>query len=152
MDSGTSERRLEALVQSDSAESTRALGRQIGARLRPGDCLALRGELGAGKTVLAQGIVAGAGGGDDVRSPTFLLHAVHPGRTTVHHLDLYRLEPGLDLRSLGIDEALFEGAVIVEWPDRCDPGWFTGEVGIEIVSPNERRIRLQLRADLVAAL
>jgi tRNA threonylcarbamoyl adenosine modification protein YjeE len=108
--------------------------------------------MGAGKTVTAQGIVAGAGGGQDVRSPTFLLHSVYPGRVTVHHLDLFRLEPGVDLRTLGIDEALGDGAVVVEWPDRADRTWFNGEVELAIVSRSERELRLTLPAGLAGDL
>ncbi|HEY6539026.1 MAG TPA: tRNA (adenosine(37)-N6)-threonylcarbamoyltransferase complex ATPase subunit type 1 TsaE [Candidatus Dormibacteraeota bacterium] len=132
-----------SVVITRSADETRALGREIGAGLRPGDCLALRGEMGAGKTVLAQGIVAGAGGGADVRSPTFLLHAVHQGRLPVHHLDLYRLGKEVDLRSFGIDEALLEGAVLVEWPENTGASWFTEEIRLEILAPSERRVTVQ---------
>jgi len=132
-------------LRSHSDEETRAIGRLIGAGLREGDCLALKGEMGAGKTVTAQGIVQGAGSGADVRSPTFLLHAIYPGRVTVHHLDLYRLGAGVDLRTLGVDEALLEGAVIVEWPERSLADWFSGEIALEITSESEREIHLQLR-------
>lgn len=148
VDSGTSNSRAMTEVRSKSAEDTRALGRAIGARLGPGDCLALSGGLGAGKTVIAQGIVEGAGGGGDVRSPTFLLHAIYQGRLPVHHLDLYRLESGFDLRSLGIDEALLDGAVIVEWPERTAADWFSGQISLEIESASERSIRLRLRPGL----
>jgi tRNA threonylcarbamoyl adenosine modification protein YjeE len=144
----TSEALQTLVLRSQSDEETRAIGRRIGAGLRPGDCLALSGEMGAGKTVSAQGIVQGAGGGKDVRSPTFLLHSTYPGRVTVHHLDLYRLSPGVDLLSLGVDEALLDGAVIVEWPDRAIGDWFTGEIALEIRSNNEREIRLRLRPGL----
>lgn len=136
------------VVRTYSADQTRALGRRIGEGLAAGDCLALEGDLGAGKTVLAQGIVSGAGGGQDVRSPTFLLHAIYPGRVPVHHLDLYRLGGGTDPRSLGVDEALADGAVIIEWPERCQPGWFTGRVRLRILSRSEREIQLQLRGGL----
>jgi tRNA threonylcarbamoyl adenosine modification protein YjeE len=144
----TSEALQTLVVRSHSDAETRAIGQRIGAGLRPGDCLALRGDMGAGKTVTAQGIVLGAGGGEDVRSPTFLLHAIYPGRITVHHLDLYRLGVGTDLLSLGIDEALLDGAVIVEWPDRAAGDWFTGEIALEIRSSSEREIRLRLRPGL----
>lgn len=144
----TSEAARPLVLRSHSDQETRAIGRRIGAELRAGDCLALRGEMGAGKTVTAQGIVQGAGGGEDVRSPTFLLHAIYPGRVTVHHLDLYRLGAGIDLRTLGVDEALLEGAVIVEWPERTLAEWFTGEVSLEIASNSEREIHLQLRPGL----
>ncbi|MGA7172452.1 MAG: tRNA (adenosine(37)-N6)-threonylcarbamoyltransferase complex ATPase subunit type 1 TsaE [Candidatus Dormiibacterota bacterium] len=133
-------------VRTRSAAETRALGRTIGAGLKAGDCLALRGEMGAGKTVIAQGIVAGAGGGEDVRSPTFLLHAIYPGRIPLHHLDLYRLGDGFDLRSLGMEEALADGAVIIEWPERAESGWFNGEIRLEIASETDREIDMQLRS------
>ncbi|HVB54230.1 MAG TPA: tRNA (adenosine(37)-N6)-threonylcarbamoyltransferase complex ATPase subunit type 1 TsaE [Candidatus Acidoferrales bacterium] len=148
MDSGTFESCRGVKVRSQSPDATRALGRQIGAGLQAGDCLALSGELGAGKTVIAQGIVAGAGGGEDVRSPTFLLAVIYQGRIPLHHLDLYRLEGGCDLRSLGIDEALVDGAVIVEWPERATPDWFTGRIALEIASATERVIQLELRDGL----
>ena len=77
----TSEALQPLVLRSHSDEETRTIGRRIGAGLRPGDCLALKGEMGAGKTVTAQGIVQGAGGGADVRSPTFLLHAIYAGRS-----------------------------------------------------------------------
>lgn len=131
-------------LRSRGAAFTRRLGEGVGARLHPGDCLALIGPLGAGKTTLVQGVVAGAGGGADVRSPTFLLHSMHRGRITVHHLDLYRLGEGTDLRSLGVDEMLDDGAVLVEWGDRAAPGWFTGTVNIALGSTDERILTLDL--------
>ncbi|MGA8427235.1 MAG: tRNA (adenosine(37)-N6)-threonylcarbamoyltransferase complex ATPase subunit type 1 TsaE [Candidatus Dormiibacterota bacterium] len=148
MASSTSEAPRRLVLWSHSDQETRAIGQRIGAGLQAGDCLALRGEMGAGKTVTAQGIVQGAGGGEDVRSPTFLLHAIYPGRVTVHHLDLYRLGPGIDLGTLGVDEALLEGAVIVEWPERALGDWYTGEIALEITSDSERKIHLQLRPGL----
>ncbi|MDA8395710.1 MAG: tRNA (adenosine(37)-N6)-threonylcarbamoyltransferase complex ATPase subunit type 1 TsaE [Candidatus Dormibacteraeota bacterium] len=133
---------------SEGPEETRAVGARLGSCLRPGDCLALEGQLGAGKTTLVQGIVAGAGGDQDVRSPTFLLHSIHPGRVTLHHLDLYRLPDGVDLGSLGLDEHLEEGAAVVEWGERASPGWYTGEVEMAILGEQRRRIRLRLPPDL----
>ncbi len=139
-------------LPSASADQTRSLGSRLGARLQPGDCIALRGQLGAGKTTLVQGIVAGAGGGHDVRSPTFLLHAVHPGRVTVHHLDLYRLPEDTDLLTLGLDEALQDGVAVVEWADRAAPGWFNGEIEISWASGQERRLSFHLAPRLAEAL
>jgi tRNA threonylcarbamoyladenosine biosynthesis protein TsaE len=129
---------------SEAPEETRALGERLGKGMRPGDCLALLGQLGAGKTTLVQGIVAGAGGEQDVRSPTFLLHSIHPGMVTIHHLDLYRLPDGVDLASLGLDEHLEEGAAVVEWGERAGPGWYTGQVEVAILGERRRRIRLRL--------
>lgn len=135
-------RELTLVTRSDL--ETRALGESLGRHLERGDCIAIKGAMGAGKTVLAQGIVAGAGGGEDVRSPTFLLHAVHLGRLPVHHLDLYRLEEKVELRGLGVDEALEEGAVLVEWPERARGDWFTAEVELRILAEQERALRLRL--------
>ena len=142
--------RRRRLVTNRPEETTR-LGRRIGARLRAGDCLALEGGLGAGKTTLTQGIVAGAGGDRDVRSPTFLLHAVHRGRITVHHLDLYRLPEGVDLRTLGLDELLEEGAAVVEWAERAGGDWFNGVIRIGITGASQRELELWLPPHLAGA-
>ena len=131
-------------VASQSAEQTRELGRRLGAGLRAGDCLALTGGLGSGKTTLSQGIVAGAGSLDIVRSPTFLLHSVHPGRITVHHLDLYRLTEGYDLGQLGLEELIEDGAALVEWAERTTPDWFNGHIHIEVREGTKRALELRL--------
>lgn len=133
-------------------EETMALGRRLGERLRPGDCLGLSGDLGAGKTTLTKGLVAGAGGDDDVRSPTFLLHQVHPGRITLHHLDLYRLPQGTDLSTLGLEELLVDGAAVVEWSERADPSWFNGTIELSVQGELSRELKLTLPAHLEEAL
>jgi tRNA threonylcarbamoyl adenosine modification protein YjeE len=129
---------------SHSPKETWAVGRSIGARLQAGDCIALTGGLGTGKTTLTQGIVAGAGGDDNVRSPTFLLHTVHPGRITVHHLDLYRLAEGSDLGGLGLEELLEDGAAVVEWAERTSPEWFNAQIRIEALAGSSRALELRL--------
>ncbi|MHB8312551.1 MAG: tRNA (adenosine(37)-N6)-threonylcarbamoyltransferase complex ATPase subunit type 1 TsaE [Candidatus Dormibacteria bacterium] len=153
MDTGTTEAAGGPIqprrILSRGPDDTARIGWRIGARLRPGDCLALEGGLGSGKTTLTQGIVAGAGGGKDVRSPTFLLHAVHRGRVTVHHLDLYRLPQTADLRALGLDEFLAEGAAVVEWAERTSGEWFNGVIRIAVLGPTDREFRLSLPAHLV---
>jgi len=104
-------------LRSDSPETTEMYGSAVGAVLRRGDVLVLEGPLGAGKTCLVRGIVAGAGGdGAAVRSPTFVLHQPHRGALiTVHHLDLYRLGPDASVEVLDLDTLLLDGAVVVEW-------------------------------------
>ncbi len=121
---------------------TLALAARLGAVLTPGDCLGLDGPLGAGKTVFVRGLVQGAGAVDRVRSPTFVLHAVYPGPLTLHHLDLYRLEAGVDLRTLGVEELLESDVVVVEWAERAQPGWFTARCRIEPEGGDRRRIAL----------
>ena len=101
---------------------TLALGERIGTRVEPGDLIFLSGQLGAGKTVLVRGIAAGMGIDPAlVRSPTFVLHHVYrAGPRVLHHLDLYRLGPGADIRLLDIDELLEAGGVVVvEWGEHA---------------------------------
>jgi tRNA threonylcarbamoyl adenosine modification protein YjeE len=109
-------------LQSDSPATTETYGAGIGAVLRRGDVLVLEGPLGAGKTCLVRGIVAGAGGeGAAVRSPTFVLHQPHRGALiTVHHLDLYRLGPGASVDVLDLDSLLVDGAAVIEWGGYAD--------------------------------
>ncbi len=106
-----------------SADETRALGRRLAARLAPGDVVALSGDLGAGKTHLAQGVADGLGlDGSAVTSPTFALVQEH-GDGALLHLDLYRVETEAEAGRLGLDELLDgDGVALVEWPER-GAGW-----------------------------
>lgn len=109
-------------LKSDSPLRTELYGEALGRALRRGDVLALSGPLGAGKTCLVRGIVAGAGGdAATVRSPTFVLHQPHrAARLTVHHIDLYRLGPGSSLDVLDLDGLLADAAVVIEWAEYGD--------------------------------
>jgi len=99
-------------------ESMLQLGELIAKRLVPGDTVYLMGELGAGKTTLAQGIVRGLGYAGRVTSPTFALINVYQGRIPVYHCDFYRLEEK-DFYDIGIEDYLEkEGIVLIEWPER----------------------------------
>jgi tRNA threonylcarbamoyl adenosine modification protein YjeE len=106
----------------DGEAGTEAVGAALAAALRPGDLLALHGDLGAGKTRLVRGLATGLGvRAELVRSPTFVLHHVYRGgRLTLHHLDLYRLGEGADLRGLDLETLLVEGAVAIEWAELGD--------------------------------
>lgn len=85
-------------------EATQNLGRQLGKSLPPGTILLLKGDLGAGKTTLVQGIGEGLGITDAIVSPTFTLINEYPeGRIPLYHLDLYRLEPS-EVRSLYLEQ------------------------------------------------
>lgn len=100
--------------------ATARLGEDIAMALRPGDVLALSGDLGAGKTTLARGLIRAMAGeeGLDVPSPTFTLVQSYDTRVPVHHFDLYRLASPEELDELGLDEMLAGGAALVEWPER----------------------------------
>jgi tRNA threonylcarbamoyladenosine biosynthesis protein TsaE len=144
-------------VVSESPEQTEALGRALGAALRPGDLVALDGDLGAGKTVLVRGLAAGAGADPEaVRSPTFVLHHVYRGgHVVLHHLDCYRLGPGADLDALDLDTLLEHGAVAVEWADYAPrlAALRPVRVHIEVLDHTRRRITVEAApAHLAAAL
>jgi tRNA threonylcarbamoyladenosine biosynthesis protein TsaE len=98
-----------------------AWGEVFGRSLRAPALVALRGDLGAGKTTLVQAICRGLGVEDEVTSPTYALVHEYRGRTgQVFHLDLYRLEGPHQLENLGFDDILAAGdVVLVEWPERA---------------------------------
>jgi tRNA threonylcarbamoyladenosine biosynthesis protein TsaE len=101
--------------------ATAALGATLAQRLRPGDVVGLYGELGSGKTTLARAILRAASGKPDliVPSPTFTLVEVYETeRGTFWHFDLYRLEAPEQVYELGWEDALAEGIVLIEWPQR----------------------------------
>lgn len=103
-----------------SPRETDLFGRTIGTVLQEGDVLALIGELGAGKTALVRGILAGLGGSASaVSSPTFMLMHEYHGRLPLLHLDLYRLHHAAEAEAIGLS-ACFSGetATAVEWADR----------------------------------
>jgi tRNA threonylcarbamoyladenosine biosynthesis protein TsaE len=101
--------------------ATEALGATLAARLRPGDVVGLYGELGSGKTTLARAILRAAAADPTliVPSPTFTLVEVYEtARGNYWHFDLYRLEAAEQVYELGWEEALAEGIVLIEWPQR----------------------------------
>lgn len=101
-------------------EETRAVGRELAAELAPDGILLLSGDLGAGKTVLAQGVAEGLGiAAREVQSPTFNLMREHRGpEGRLVHVDLYRLEPE-DVGALGLEERLAgPGIKVIEWAER----------------------------------
>lgn len=103
-----------------NAEETIDWGRKLAPTLRAGDVVALTGNLGAGKTHVSKGIVAGMGCESEVSSPTFtLVHEYTGGRLPVFHFDFYRLESAADVLNIGWDDYLDgQGVVVVEWADR----------------------------------
>jgi tRNA threonylcarbamoyladenosine biosynthesis protein TsaE len=104
--------------------ATERLGATLAARLKPGDVVALRGDLGAGKTTLARAILRAAANDPAliVPSPTFTLVEVYDTPLgTYWHFDLYRLEAPEQVFELGWEEARAEGIVLIEWPERLGP-------------------------------
>ena len=103
----------------EGPEATEALGLRLARELRAGDVVALFGELGAGKTTLARGILAGLGHEGEVASPTFPIVIPYESLAIpAWHVDLYRIEDPAELDELALDEGLEAAALIVEWPER----------------------------------
>lgn len=101
----------------DSAEALKALASRLSAFVSERDIITLSGDLGAGKTTFAQGLLAALGVTDEATSPTYqIVHAYETPRRTVYHCDLYRLSPG-DEEEIGFAEMCQTAAVLVEWPD-----------------------------------
>ncbi len=135
--------------ETSSAAETRSLGRRIAARLQPGDIVLLNGDLGAGKTTLAQGIGMALGTRERAQSPTFslVIDTLLPGGTTLRHIDLYRLESLDELNALGFEDLTSDDRAItlVEWPERAVGMLPESYLLVELdpAGPDRRRITLR---------
>lgn len=110
----------EIITQSEA--DTRALAAKVAGDARTGDCFALRGDLGAGKSVFARGFIQALIGDAEVPSPTFTLVQLYETPAgPLYHFDLYRLDGPDDVWELGWEEALAAGICLVEWPDKAGP-------------------------------
>ena len=104
------------MIVARTADETRAFGERLGTLLRAGDLVVLSGPLGAGKTVVAQGIGAALGVPGEVTSPTFVIARVHRGgRLPFVHVDAYRLGTALEVDDLDLDASVDESVTAVEW-------------------------------------
>jgi tRNA threonylcarbamoyladenosine biosynthesis protein TsaE len=142
----------ELRLYSGSTGCTVELGRFLGERAEAGDVVALRGDLGAGKTVLARGVARGLGVPEPVpvTSPTFTLINEYEARLRLYHIDLYRLGEPDELETLPWREALFgEGVAVIEWPERMEERLPEErlEIVLEIAGDDERRILLRGSGD-----
>ena len=106
---------MEARLSTSSPDETLELGRLLGGWLAAGSVVALRGELGSGKTVLAQGLSLGLGFDGYVSSPSFVIVNEYDGRIPIYHIDLYRMDGPELLDSLGYRELFWsEGVALIE--------------------------------------
>lgn len=133
------------LLLRDEAATTR-LGVALAAALKAGDAICLSGPLGAGKSTLARGLIRALTTADeDVPSPTFTLVQLYEGPLAVAHFDLYRLASPDEVEELGLDEALAQGAAVIEWPQRLEGRLPPDRLDIEIAfdeTGDGRRARL----------
>ncbi|MGB7351712.1 MAG: tRNA (adenosine(37)-N6)-threonylcarbamoyltransferase complex ATPase subunit type 1 TsaE [Candidatus Acidiferrales bacterium] len=133
---------------SRSAEETIARGKELASKMRAPLRVLLSGELGAGKTTLAKGIISGLGAAaeEDVTSPTFTLVHTFTGPVKVYHVDLYRVSEVQEFDSLGLEDLFAESAIVlIEWPERMRlrTDWPVLRIDLEHVAEDERRITVR---------
>ncbi|MCE5191395.1 MAG: tRNA (adenosine(37)-N6)-threonylcarbamoyltransferase complex ATPase subunit type 1 TsaE [Actinomycetia bacterium] len=120
-------------IVSRSEADTFAAGRALAPLLRPGDVVALSGDLGAGKTCLTKGVAAGLGIQEQVTSPTFNILLEHHGRLDLYHFDLYRLQRADQLEDIDFFGTLEAGGVsIIEWGERFPGAMPDDHLAVEI--------------------
>ena len=136
-------------------EETEALGQALAALLVPGDIIAYRGDLGAGKTAFTRGLARGLGCREQVTSPTYtIVNEYLSGRLPLFHFDMYRLTSSDDLWRIGWEDYLDRGGVCaVEWSENVADAmenalWVT----VESLGGDDRRITLEGEKDLAAII
>jgi tRNA threonylcarbamoyladenosine biosynthesis protein TsaE len=130
---------MRILLSAPSAEDTRAIGGAVASLLRPGDAVALTGELGAGKTTLVHGVARALGYEGPVASPTFtLVREYRTPRLTVLHADVYRLDRMQEVVDLELEElADGAGVLLVEWGDAVETLLPEDHLVVELTVPGE---------------
>ncbi len=130
----------------DTAEETYQLGQLIGRQARPGEVWSLSGPLGAGKTLLVQGMAKGLGFEGPVTSPTFNLQHIYEGRLNLYHFDWYRLMDRKEVEELGWEEWMSRGGVVaVEWGDKFSKLFppTALKLVVEFFSEESRRVMIE---------
>ena len=135
---------------SNSPLETRKFAAGFAKTLKPGDTVALYGDLGAGKTTFIQGLAVGLGYKGKVTSPTFIF--IRPYEIskqkrkikTLYHIDLYRVEKPTDLAAIGAHEFIFdkEGVAAIEWPEKIEKALpaKTIKINLEPISDTKRKV------------
>ena len=125
---------------SESSDQTISVGEKIGGNLLEGDIVALRGDLGAGKTTITKGIAKALGIADEITSPTYTLIAEYDGRIPLYHMDLYRISDSEEFDHLGVDHLLYgRGICIIEWSERAEESLPDDHITLTIKDVNGRR-------------
>jgi tRNA threonylcarbamoyladenosine biosynthesis protein TsaE len=141
------------IFHTDSEEETIALGEKLAGELPVTAAVLLIGQLGAGKTTLAKGIVKGLGAAkpEDVSSPTFTL--IHEYSPSVYHIDLYRLDTAAQVATLGLDEIFDRRAVVlIEWGERFPELMPEQRVEIRLRALEENSREIEVRSTMELTL
>jgi len=133
-------------VDTQSIEETLRFGERLSAELRPGDVLALSGDLGAGKTALIKGVARGLGVTRDVTSPTFtLVHEYSGGHLPLFHIDLYRLDTIEQALAVGIEDYFGgSGVTAIEWAEKIESLLPENTTRIRITTLGETARRIEV--------
>jgi len=131
---------------SHSESQTRRLGTRLAPLLKPGDVVALIGDLGTGKTRWIQGVCAGLAVTGTVNSPTFTLVNEYQGRYPVYHIDLYRLDEAAEVLTFGLEDYLYgPGISLIEWADKALDFMPDSYLAVELYHLEETKRRVVLR-------
>ena len=127
------------IIETNNAEETFALGRQIGQQAKAGEVYTLVGDLGVGKTVLTQGVAAGLGIEEPVNSPTFTIMQIYDeGRIPFYHFDVYRIGDVEEMDEIGYEDYFYgEGVCMIEWANLIE----------EILPPGYKQITIEKNPD-----
>ena len=139
----------EYIITSNEKE-TKKIGKLLGDNVQPGQIILLKGDLGSGKTRFVKGIAASLNSTNEVSSPTYNLINEYPGKMTLYHMDLYRLDNENDLLNIGFEDYLYrDGIIAIEWPELAYdflPADFL-LINFEIVSENKRKLKLKAKGE-----
>lgn len=129
-------------IISHSEDETKEIGKKLAQQLNKGDIICLKGDLGAGKTLLSKAIAKAFGVKEPVTSPTFTIIHEYQGRLPLYHFDVYRIHDTDEMYEIGVEEYLYgEGVCLIEWADKIEEILPEESIWIELsrgVNDNER--------------
>ena len=134
---------------SHSEEETEKFAAELAARLKPGDTVLLRGDLGAGKTVFSRGFARGLGCEDTLSSPTYTIVQEYalPGGFRLYHMDLYRIADASSALGFGVDEFIDDPKAykLIEWPERIETLLPADPVTVELCHRGEEERLIKVK-------
>ena len=134
---------------SHSETETSKVGFELASQLKPGDVIAMYGDLGAGKTAFVRGLAEGLGLDARVSSPTFTIVNEYLGKTPLFHFDMYRLSDADELFEIGWEDYITRGGIcVVEWSENVEEAFYndTIRIYIEKIDDSSRKIKIDFPA------